>query len=341
MEIFANGAWLPLIFAFLMGLSMLIYAVLDGYDLGVGMLTKIASDDEKDHMIASIGPFWDANETWLVLGVGLLLVAFPIAHGVILTHLYLPVAVMLVGLIMRGVAFDFRVKAHVDHKEKWNLCFFIGSTTMALAQGYMLGSYILGFDPSLVGHLFCALVALCVAAGYCLIGATWLIMKTETELQQKSIQWARYALYGTIASIALISAATPLVSPRIFDKWFSFPEIFYLLPIPALTGVLIVFLERALRGLPQLSQADNDCKCWIPFASTIGIFMLCFGGLAYSFYPYIVPNQLTIVQSASAPESLIIMLVGALIVLPVLIGYTFISYRIFHGKATGDDLRYD
>jgi cytochrome d ubiquinol oxidase subunit II len=195
MEIFHNGQWLPLAFAGLMGLAMLIYAVLDGYDLGVGMLMKAATDEEKDVMIASIGPFWDANETWLVLGVGLLLVAFPLAHGIILSNLYLPVALMLIGLIMRGVAFDFRAKAKAGHKHAWNNAFFGGSLLTALAQGYMLGSYILGFEKSYNAFGFSMLVGICVAAGYCLIGSSWLIMKTEHELQRKAVHWARLA-YG-------------------------------------------------------------------------------------------------------------------------------------------------
>lgn len=336
MEIFQNGEWLPLSFAALMGLSMLIYAVLDGYDLGVGILMKTATDDEKDKMIGSIGPFWDANETWLVLGVGLLLVAFPMAHGIILSNLYLPVAFMLIGLIMRGVAFDFRSKARVEYKNRWNNTFFAGSLLTALSQGYMLGSYILGFEKGWDAIAFSMLVGMCVAAGYSLIGAGWLIMKTEGDLQLKAIRWARYALWGTAIGIALVSLATPLVSPRIFEKWFAFPNLFLLAPIPLVTGGLIVALEIVLRKLPR----PGDAWCWIPFASTVAIFILCFHGLAYSFFPYIVPDQLTIMDAAaSSTGSLMIILVGALVVLPCLLGYTFLAYKIFHGK-TGE-LRYD
>jgi cytochrome d ubiquinol oxidase subunit II len=335
MEIFANGQWLPLIFAGLMGLSMLIYAVLDGYDLGVGILMKSATDLEKDSMISSIGPFWDANETWLVLGVGLLLVAFPAAHGIILTHLYLPVAIMLAGLTLRGVAFDFRVKAKIDHKNAWNNAFFAGSLLTAMSQGYMLGAYILGFEKGWGAFAFCGLTSLCVVAGYCLIGSSWLIMKTEGVLQKKAVWWARISLWATILGIGIVSVATPLVSQRIFDKWFSFPNIVLLAPIPLVTGALVIALEVLLRQLPK----PNDRWCWVPFITTIGIFILCFHGLAYSFYPYIVPDQLKIVDAASAPESLKIILVGTLIVLPVLFGYTFLAYKIFHGKT--QDLSYD
>lgn len=334
-DIISSGDWLPYTFAFLMGLSMLIYAVLDGYDLGVGILTDSVHDKHKDRMIASIGPFWDANETWLVLGVGLLLVAFPLAHGVILSHLYIPVCVMLIGLIFRGVAFDFRAKVQKEKKERWNKAFFWGSLLTSMAQGYMLGSYITGFDQSWFGIGFSFFIGLCVTAGYCLIGATWLIMKCEGELQERAVRWAKYHLINTCVGIALISLTTPLMSDHIFGRWFSFPEFFILAPIPLFTGILIVSLYILLKHMPL----KNDRLCWAPFVMTLAIFALCFLGMAYSFYPYIVPEKLLIVDAASAPESLMIILVGALIVLPVMIAYTFVVYKVFHGKAT--DLRYD
>ncbi|MEX2524145.1 MAG: cytochrome d ubiquinol oxidase subunit II [Gammaproteobacteria bacterium] len=330
-----NGEWLPYAFVFLMGLSMLIYTVLDGYDLGVGMLIRYADAEEKDRMIASIGPFWDANETWLVLGVGLLLVAFPAAHGIILSSLYLPVSLMLIALIYRGVAFDFRVKVRAEKKERWNSNFFCGSLITSLSQGYMLGAYILGFDTGAAAVAFSLLVGVALAAAYCLIGACWLILKTEGELQRKAVRWARYSLYVTAAGIALISIATPLVSERIFDKWFAFPNIILLAPIPIITVALVAGLYFLLRALPR----ENDSLCWLPFVMTIGIFILCFHGLAYSFFPYIVPGRLIIEEAAAAPESLFIIFIGALIVLPFLIGYTILAYRIFHGKAR--DLSYD
>ncbi|MDB5491154.1 MAG: Cytochrome d ubiquinol oxidase subunit [Micavibrio sp.] len=334
-EIISSGAWLPLAFAGLMGLSMLIYAVLDGYDLGVGILMRRADDAEQDMMVASIGPFWDANETWLVLGVGLLLVAFPAAHGVILGHLYLPTAFMLIGLILRGVSFDFRAKVKTGHKHFWNNAFFAGSLIMALAQGYMLGYYILGFQEGWGAFVFSGLVGVCMAAGYALIGACWLIMKTEGPLQIKAILWARQASWATIAGIILVSAATPLVSTRIFDKWFEFPNILFLAPIPLVTGALVCGLEWVLRSLPK----DKDRRAWVPFAMTVGIYVLCFIGLAYSFYPFIVPDQLTITEAASGHDSLLIILAGALVVVPAILGYTAFSYYIFRGKA--GELRYD
>ncbi|MFO1122929.1 MAG: cytochrome d ubiquinol oxidase subunit II [Hyphomicrobiales bacterium] len=334
-DILANGHWLPLTFAALMGLAMLIYAVLDGYDLGVGILMPLTDDAEQDRMIASIGPFWDANETWLVLGVGLLLVAFPAAHGVILTNLYLPVAIMLLGLIMRGVAFDFRAKAHSNQKHLWNHTFFAGSLIAAWAQGFMLGDYILGFAEGWTAFMFALFVGACIVAGYALVGASWLIMKADGALQRRAVDWAQMASWGMVLGIILISITTPLVSTRIFDKWFSLPNVLVLAPIPLITGVLVLILERMLRQLPL----PGDRLCWAPFAITVAIFTLCFLGLAYSFYPFIVPERMTIVDSAAAPESLMIILAGAAVVMPLLLVYTVVAYRIFRGKAR--DLTYD
>lgn len=336
MTLFGDPAvWLPVVFAGLMGLSILIYVVLDGYDLGVGILLPLADDPQKDRMIAAIGPFWDANETWLVLAVGLLLVAFPMAHGVILTALYLPVAVMLIGLILRGVAFEFRAKAPAPRKGLWNAAFFAGSLMTGLSQGFMLGLYIMGLDHTPATLAFAFLTALCLTTGYAFIGATWLIVKTDGALQKKAVRWARTGLAGVVGGIFVVSVASPLVSPRIFDKWFSVPEFLLLAPLPLMSAVLIAVLWIALRHLPD----PDDRWRHVPFATAIGLFALAFAGLAYSFYPYVVPERLTIYAAASAPESLMIILVGTVFVLPAIIGYTAVAYTVFRGKAT--DLRYD
>lgn len=325
--------WLPLIFTGLMGFAMLIYVILDGFDLGVGMLMSEATDHEKDLMVASIGPFWDANETWLVLGIGILLVAFPLAHGIILTALYLPVAVMLFGLILRGVAFDFRAKVKSGSKERWNRAFTIGSMLATLAQGYMLAQYVMGLNQTFPVFLFGLLAGIGLMAGYRLVGAAWLIMKTEGMLQQKSIHWARRALWGTALGIGVVSIVTPLMNTRIFFQWFH--HILFLAPIPVLTGFLILFLDRFLRHMPF----GNDRYAWVPFGGSISLFILGFFGLAYSFYPYIVPDSLTIWAAASAVGSLKMILIGTIIVLPFIIGYTCFSYRVFWGKV--QDLSYD
>ena len=321
--------WLPVAFVLLMGLSILLYVILDGYDLGVGMLMSRADEAQKDRMIASIGPFWDANETWLVLSVGLLLVAFPAAHGLILSELYIPATLMLIALILRGVSFDFRAKAGSAWKHTWDRTFFAGSLLAALSQGYMLGLYIMGFDDSGAAQVFALLVAVAVAASYCLIGACWLVMKTEGELQVRAVCWARRCLWFTSVGIVLISLATPLVSERIFARWFSFPEILLLAPIPLLTALLVVILDRLLASMPQ----KNDRAYRWPFWLVTALFVLCFQGLAYSFYPYVVPEQMTIYQAAASPQSLMIIFVGALVVLPFIIGYTIFAYRVFRGKA--------
>ena len=288
--------WLPLVFAGLMGLAILIYVCLDGYDLGVGILFARAKDDEKDSMIASIGPFWDANETWLVLSIGILLVAFPTAYGEILSTLYLPVATMLIGLILRGVAFEFRAKVKPEKKPTWNRLFFAGSLAVALAQGFMLGLYIMGLRIDAVTIAFACLTAICLAIGYAFVGATWLVLKMEGELQQKAIGWAR----------ASFAAAGNLIW-----LWFVLGRL----------------------------KTDPAKRAWEPFVRAVAIFALAFVGLAYSFYPYIVPDMLTIYERTTAPESLMFMLIGALIVLPFILGYTIYAYWVFRGKAT--HLRYD
>ncbi len=327
--------WIPFAFAAIMGIAMLVYAILDGYDLGVGILLKRATPKQQDEMISSIGPFWDANETWLVLGVGILLVAFPQAHGIILTSLYLPVAVMLFGLILRGVSFDFRAKAHAKHKFWWDGAFFYGSVIASVAQGYMLGQYILGFAGGIISHLFSLLIGAAFVAGYALIGACWLILKTEGALQKRAVYWARRCLWLVAVGVALVSVTTPMVSPRIFESWFSFPNILILSPIPIATGMLFIAMEMLLRKMPK----KNDANAISPFLMAVAIYILCFLGLAYSFFPYIVPDRLTIWEAASAPESLLIIFVGAAVVVPAIGAYTIFAYRVFRGKAK--ELSYD
>ena len=331
MYLFGDPAvWLPLAFAALLGVSILIYVVLDGFDLGVGVLFPFAEAEEKDKMVASIGPFWDANETWLVLAIGILLVAFPTAHGTILTALYLPVAVMLIGLILRGVSFEFRVKAPAQYKRAWDNAFYIGSMMTSLSQGYMLGMYIMGLQVTLVTLLFSVVTAVFLTVAYSFIGATWLILKTEGALQQKAVQWSKGGIWGIVLGLAAVSVASPWVSPRIFEKWFSMPEFFLLLPLPLMSAALIALLWIALQRLPT----KDDSFAWFPFVATIVLFVLGFFGMAYSFYPFIVPEQLTIYEAASAPESLFIILIGTCFVLPMILGYTALAYTVFRGKAT-------
>jgi cytochrome bd ubiquinol oxidase subunit II len=320
---------LPLVFAALMGLAMLMYVVLDGYDLGVGMLMPAADAREQELMVASIGPFWDANETWLVLGVGILLVAFPVAHGIVLGALYLPVAAMLIGLMLRGVAFEFRVKAEGWHRELWNGLFWFGSFLAAFAQGFMLGRYITGFHPGFGYTLFALLVGASLCGGYVLLGATWLILKTQGVLQGKALGWARWGLAWVALAVALVSLATPVVSESVQAKWFDFPRTLALMLLPLAT-LAAGWLVWASTGRLKRGEPAPD---WVPFAAAVAIFALAFAGLAYSLFPFVVIDRMTIWEAASHPSALRFMLAGVVIVLPFLIGYTAFAYRVFRGKA--------
>ena len=329
MEQLTLATALPLAFMAIMGLALLAYVVLDGYDLGVGILLPFATDAEKDVMVSSIGPFWDANETWLVLGVGVLLVAFPMAQGVVLSALYLPVTVMLLGLVLRGVAFDFRVKARDAHKATWNRIFAGGSLVTALAQGWMLGAYVTGFQDDLWGWLFAAGIALTLPAAYALLGAGWLLMKAEGELQRKAAAWGRRVLWPMGLALVAISVATPLVSATVRAKWFVLPELFVLLPIPLACAAAFWAIRHVLRT-PRVVEAGYG---WIVFGGMVLIFVLAFFGLAYSLYPYIVIDRITVWQAASATESLVVIALGVALTLPVIIVYTIFMYRVFWGKA--------
>jgi cytochrome d ubiquinol oxidase subunit II len=313
---------LPLVFAILMGAAILAYVVLDGYDLGVGMLMPAASAAEQDAMAASIGPFWDANQTWLVLGVGILLIAFPAAHGQILGALYLPVAAMLTGLMLRGVSFELRVKAQGWHAELWNWLFWAGSFLASFAQGYMLGRYLTAFQPGFGFMLFSMLVGAALCGGYVLLGATWLILRTEGALREKAIGWTRWGLLWVALGVALVSIATPLASEIVRDKWFDFPGTLALMLLPLAT------LAAWLWVWAMLGKSD-----WKPFAGAVAIFVLAFAGLAYSVFPYVVLGGMTIWQAASHPSALKVVLAGVLVVLPFLVGYTVFAYRVFSGKA--------
>jgi len=320
---------LPLVFAAIMGLAMLAYVVLDGYDLGVGMLLPAATPEQQNRMVNSIGPFWDANETWLVLGIGILLVAFPAAHGVVLTALYLPVVVMLIGLMLRGSAFEFRMKALGWHRELWNWLFWLGSFLASFSQGFMLGRYITGFESGFAFLLFAAVVGGGLCGGYVLLGATWLVLRTEGELQQKAIVWARWGLAWTGLGIGLVSLATPLVAQSVRQKWFETSWTFALMLLPAATVLCAAALWRSCGRLARGEPASDLA----PFLYAALIFVLAFAGLAYSLFPYVVIEQMTIWDAAAHPSALKAVFYGAVVVLPFIVFYTAIAYRIFRGKA--------
>ncbi len=319
---------LPLVFMGLMGVAVLAYVILDGYDLGVGMLMPAASREEQSVMVSSIGPFWDANETWLVLGVGILLSAFPVAHGIVLGALYLPVVAMLVGLMLRGVAFEFRMKAHGWHGELWNWLFWGGSFLASFCQGLMLGRYVTGFAPGFGYWLFAILVGASLCGGYVLMGATWLILKTEGALQQKAVAWTLWGLLWVALGVGLVSLATPLVSATVREKWFDFPRTLWVMALPLATLAAAAWLWRSTLAVRHGSPRHGR-----PFAAAALIFALAFLGLAYSLYPYVVIDRLTIWEAAAPHAGLVALFIGAAIVLPFIAAYTVLSYRIFGGKA--------
>jgi len=327
---------LPLIFVAVMGLSLLLYVILDGYDLGVGLLLPLADDTEKDVMIASIGPFWDANETWIVMGVGVLLIAFPSAHGIILSKLYFPVTLMLLGLILRGVAFDFRVKAGDAKKAMWNRFFFIGSLLAALAQGWMLGSYITGLTGSWLNTLFSILIAFCLPALYCVLGATWLMIKTDGALFAKAVRWARASVLPMALGLFFVSIATPVVSDVIAARWFQLPNFIGLLPIPVSSAIALILLSTLLR---RDVDALRELNPWYVFACPVIVCLMAALGLAYSIFPDIIIGQMNIWEAAAATSSLQFTLYGIIIALPCIVAYTIFIYKVFSGKAT--TLSYD
>lgn len=326
---------LPVFYVLVMGLTLLIYVMLDGYDLGVGMLLPLANEQQKDTMIASIGPFWDANETWIVLGVGVLLIAFPKAHGLVLSALYIPVTLMLIGLTLRGVAFDLRVKAGHTRKGMWNKAFFIGSLLAATSQGWMLGAYITGLQDSSVSLVFSALIALTLPALYIMLGAAWLLMKTADELFDQAVSWARTALLPMGIGLLLVSIATPLVSKVIADKWFVLPNAIGLLPLPL--SCVLVFLGMA--WLLHKPRYMKNGYAWLVFAGLAVICVMATLGLAYSIFPDIIIGRMDIWSAAAATNSLLFILAGVVITLPLIVAYTVYVYRVFHGKAT--ELTYD
>jgi cytochrome bd ubiquinol oxidase subunit II len=323
---------LPLTFMVLMALAILLYVLLDGLDLGIAMLMPAAEPAEQEIMVASVGPFWDANETWLVLGIGILLAAFPAAHGVVLGALYLPVAAMLSGLMLRGVAFEFRVKALGWHRELWNWLFWSGSFLAALAQGWMLGRYVTGFETGFGFSVFALLCAASLCGTYVLIGAAWLVLKTTGELRRKALSWARWGLMWSGLALVLVSLATPLVSERVFTRWFDFPRTLglMLLPVAALAAWLWLWLSTG-----RLMRARDARHDWVPLAGAAAIFVIAFLGLAYSLFPYVVMDRLTVWQATAHPSSLRIVLGGFLVVLPFLIAYTAYAHRVFGGKVRG------
>jgi cytochrome d ubiquinol oxidase subunit II len=322
---------LPLIWAGVLGTAVALYVILDGFDLGVGILFPYAKEEkERDQMINSIAPFWDGNETWLVLGGGGLWVAFPQAYAVIMSALYFPVIVMLLALVFRGVAFEFRVIAETT-KPWWNFAFAGGSTLAALAQGVILGGLIQGInvkDGAYAGGAFdwatpfALLCGLGVVAGYALLGACWLVIKTDGEVATRARVHARQMLFLVLCLMGAVSLWTPLAFPAIAERWFTLPNLFYLSPVPILTGLTALAAWHWLNSGREVP----------PFLAAIMLFLLGYLGIVISMFPYLVPPSLTIWDTAASPSSQRFMLVGVLIMMPIIIGYFVFVFWIFRGK---------
>jgi cytochrome d ubiquinol oxidase subunit II len=327
---------LPLIWAGVIGTAVAMYVILDGFDLGIGILFPFtAKDSERDQMVSSIAPFWDGNETWLVLGGGGLWVAFPQAYAVIMSALYLPVIVMLLALVFRGVAFEFRTVA-LTSKSYWDFAFMGGSTLAAFCQGIILGSLIQGIrveNGAYAGGAldwatpFALLCGFGVLAGYALLGATWLVMKTDGAVAERARRQAKIMLFAVLAFMGLVSLWTPLAFERIATRWFSTPNIYYLWPVPLVTALTAFAAWRWL-------ERGHDAR---PFFAAIALFLLGYLGLVISVFPYLVPPSLTIWQTAAVPASQIFSLVGVVIMLPIILGYVVLVYWLFRGKVREGD----
>jgi cytochrome d ubiquinol oxidase subunit II len=268
-----------------------------------------------------------------VLGVGVLLAAFPAAHGMVLGALYLPVAAMLVGLMLRGVAFEFRIKAEGGHRRLWNRLFWLGSLLASFSQGWMLARYVTGFAPGAAYAAFAFVVGLSLCGGYVLIGATWLILKTEGDVRGKARRWARWGLVSVAVGVALVSIATPLVSETVREKWFSLPRALWLMPMPLATFAFGAWVWRMTGAAGK--DGEGEGGDWKPFAGAVAIFVLAFAGLAYSLFPYVVIDRLTIWEAAAHRSALGFVLAGVLVVLPFLLAYTAYAHRVFRGKVRG------
>jgi len=323
------------IWTVILAFGVFMYVLLDGFDLGVGILFPFAPDDRaRSLMMASVAPIWDGNETWLVFGGLALFAAFPLAFAIIFPALYFPLLAMVLGLIFRGVAFEFRPSARVTSK-RWDQAFFGGSLIATFAQGCVLGKFVLGFEVSgrqYAGtswdwvHPFVLAVGVGLVFGYSLHGATWLVMKTEGGLQDWARAKARLGLYGTLAFIGMVSLWTPFLDTRIAARWFSWPNIAFLAPVPIATAAIGGWLWASLRRGRDVA----------PFLAAMGLFAMCYLGLAISLFPYVVVPTITLWDAAAAPQSQAFLLIGTLFLLPIILMYTGWSYWVFRGKVRAD-----
>ncbi len=322
---------LPMIWAFIIAFAVFAYVVMDGFDLGLGLLFPFFRDHrDRDIIMNSVAPVWDGNETWLVLGGGGLMAAFPLAYAVLMPALYTPVIAMLLGLIFRGVAFEFRWRARREGNF-WDFAFASGSLLAALAQGIALGAILQGVKVEGRAYAggwwdwltpFSALTGAALVVGYALLGATWLIMKTTGDLRERAYALSWRLLFATLAGLVVVSIATPFLNIDYWRRWFSWPSILYAAPVPILVTLVTLVLLRSL-------ERRQDYR---PFFLTLVLFVLTYAGLGVSMYPFIVPQSITIWQAAAPHTSQLFMLVGVVILIPMILAYTALAYWIFRGK---------
>ncbi len=327
---------LSFIWAGIIAFAILLYVILDGFDLGVGILFPFArSEKERDLMMNSVAPVWDGNETWLIMGGGGLFAVFPLAYAVALPALYMPLILMLLALVFRGVAFEYRWRTK-RWKGVWNQAFFWGSVIASLMQGIALGALVQGIKVENRAYAggwwdwltpFTMLTGVAVVVGYVLLGSTWLVMKTEGELKQRMRRHARFAGIYTLAAIGVVSVLTPFQNADYWSRWFAWPTAIFSVLVPALVALAAWRLYVGLRD-------DHDAT---PFLASLAIFILCFIGIGISFYPHMIPPALTIEQAAAPDSSLLFTLVGAAILLPLILGYTAYAYWVFKGKMDPDE----
>jgi cytochrome d ubiquinol oxidase subunit II len=329
---------LPLIWAVIILFGVMMYVIMDGFDLGIGILFPFfGAKEERDVMMNTVAPVWDGNETWLVLGGAGLLVAFPVAYAVILTAFYLPLILMLVALVFRGVAFEFRFKASAGRRWIWDRAFAGGSYLATFFQGVTLGAFLEGVpvrDGQYAGSAFAWLapfplfVGFGLVATYALLGGTWLVLKTEGDLQRRMREVSLKLVWVLLAFIGAISAWTPFSQPAIAERWFSVPNVFWFAPVPVLVIACTLYLVRALRSRETHA---------LPFVLTLGLVFLGYSGLGISLWPNVIPPDISIWEAAGPPQSLGFTLVGALLIIPMILGYTALGYWVFRGKVGHDE----
>jgi cytochrome d ubiquinol oxidase subunit II len=325
---------LATLWAFIIAFAVFVYVVMDGFDLGLGILFPLfPAKADRDVIMNSVAPVWDGNETWLVLGGGGMMAAFPLAYSVLMPALYTPIIAMLIGLIFRGVAFEFRWRTQGE-RNRWDLAFAGGSWLAALAQGIALGAILQGVHVEGRHYAggwwdwltpFSILTGVSLAIGYALLGAGWLVLKTEGALRDKAYHLCWYLLFAMLAAIAIVSIATPFLHIQYAQRWFTWPNVILTAPVPIAVAIITVLLLRALAN-----RQDSQ-----PFYLTLSLFALSYAGLGISMYPYIVPQSITIWQAASPENSQRFMLVGVAVLIPLILGYTVWAYWVFRGKVRG------